>query len=296
MIPELRARGIGEILDAAVALYRARFGRLLRVAAFVVVPVQILNTIVLLSAQPDGFNVSYTGQATPRYDENSALVGLSATLVVLAVNFIASAFIVAACTRVVADAYVAPGQEAREAARQGRRRVFAVMGTSFMVLMCEGGALFAGVFVGVLIVLATTPYVGLVLGIAAVFVPLSLFAVAIPSLILESTGVFRALGRSVTLTKSKFFHVLGLVVTAQLLGSVLNVGIAEAVSWFVRHGGSTTAAVIGQAFANTIASVLTTPFLATAAVALYFDVRIRKEGFDVQLLMQRTAALAPAAL
>jgi len=27
VIPELRPRGIGEILDAAVSLYRARFGR-----------------------------------------------------------------------------------------------------------------------------------------------------------------------------------------------------------------------------------------------------------------------------
>ena len=39
MVPELRPRGIGEILDAAVALYRARFGQLIRYSAIVVVPV-----------------------------------------------------------------------------------------------------------------------------------------------------------------------------------------------------------------------------------------------------------------
>jgi len=36
--------------------------------------------------------------------------------------------------------------------------------------------------------------------------------------------------------------------------------------------------------------VLTTPFVATAIVVLYFDLRIRDEAFDVQLLMQRNDA------
>ena len=48
--------------------------------------------------------------------------------------------------------------------------------------------------------------------------------------------------------------------------------------------------VIGQSIANTIAGVLTTPFVATAIVVLYFDLRIRDEAFDVQLLMQRNDA------
>jgi hypothetical protein len=43
--------------------------------------------------------------------------------------------------------------------------------------------------------------------------------------------------------------------------------------------------VLAQSLANAVASVLTTPFVAAATVALYFDLRIRDEAFDVQVAM-----------
>ena len=35
-----------------------------------------------------------------------------------------------------------------------------------------------------------------------------------------------------------------------------------------------------------VASVITTPFMAAVLVLIYFDLRVRKEGFDLQLLSQ----------
>ena len=102
MVPELRPRGIGEMLDAAVALYRARFGRLVRITLAVIVPVQILNTIILLSAQPDSFRPNLTGGVTASYDDaGSASLHLAATLLVLMLTVISTAFIAAVCTRIV---------------------------------------------------------------------------------------------------------------------------------------------------------------------------------------------------
>jgi hypothetical protein len=84
--------------------------------------------------------------------------------------------------------------------------------------------------------------------------------------------------------------VLGLVLTAQLLAAVVNGGLAVVAHLLLRSSGGTVAAVIAQGIATTIASVLTTPFAATAIVVLYFDLRIRDEAYDVQLLMQRNDA------
>ncbi len=134
------------------------------------------------------------------------------------------------------------------------------------------------------------------LGVAACFVgvlvPLTLFAVAVPALILERAGVGTALGRSVTLTKAHAMHVLGLVLTAQLLSVVLNTALAEGIHLLLRSDNGTVSVVIGQSIASTIAGVLTTPFVAAAVVALYFDLRIRDEAYDIQLLMQRNDARA----
>src|SRR5471030_2724444 len=164
MVPELRARGIGEILDSAVSLYRARFTRLALVAAAIVVPVQILSALVLLSAQPDRFTLGVTGSVTPQYDSSSFAVQLAA-------------LIVAVCTRIVADAYIDRRSETRDAVKAVRPRVLAIVGTSLIVLVSEA--------------------IGFAFCLVGALFPLTLFAVAVPVLILEGVGVSAAIGRSV---------------------------------------------------------------------------------------------------
>jgi flagellar biosynthesis protein FlhB len=272
VVSELRPRGIGEILDSAVALYRARFTRLVKVAVIVVVPVQALSAIVLLSAQPDHYSLSVTGAVTPQYDSSSVAVQLAAFLVVAVVGVLSTALVIAVCTRILADAYIDTDSSAGDAFRAVRPRVFAVVGTSLIVLVSEA--------------------LGVVACLVGVLVPLTLFAVAVPALILERVGVGAAIGRSIALTKTHLMHVLGLVLTAQLLSVILNTALAEGIRLVLHSDNGTVSAVIGQSIAGTIAGVLTTPFVAAAVVALYFDLRIRDEAYDIQLLMQRNDARA----
>jgi hypothetical protein len=81
--------------------------------------------------------------------------------------------------------------------------------------------------------------------------------------------------------------VLGVVLTASLLGALLNAVLAAGLNIWSARGGSVTAVAVGQGVANMIASLLTTPFVAATVVALYFDLRIRDEAFDVQMAMAR---------
>jgi hypothetical protein len=262
MVPDLRPRGIGEILDAAAALYRARFGQLVRYAAIIVVPVQAFLAIVLLSAQPDRFSVGFSGSATPQFDSNSAR--LAATAVVFVVGIITNAFIVAVTTRIVANQYVDHAEGSARLLSNTGRRFFAVMGVSLLV--------------------AISQLVGLAFCFVGTFVPMVFFAATIPALILERRGVGGALSRSIELTKGHFWHVLGVVLTAALIGFTLNGALAAGLNIFAQSASPTTL-VLAQAASNAVASVLTTPFVAAATVALYFDLRIRDEAFDVQIAM-----------
>jgi hypothetical protein len=209
MVPELRPRGIGEMLDAAVALYRARFGQLVRITLAVIVPVQILNTLVLLSAEPDSFRPNLTGGVSASYDSGSASMHLAATLLILMLTVISTAFVAAVCSRIVADAYT--DQPANgDALRTAGRRLFAVIGLSLLLTLMQAFGVVA-CFVGTFVVLA-------------------LFSVSIPALILEGVGVGGALARSYELAKANFWRALGLVLTAQLLTAVLNLGLAALVA------------------------------------------------------------------
>jgi hypothetical protein len=269
VIPELRPRGIGEILDVGVALYRARFKQLVLTTAVVVIPLQVVATLVTLSAEPDHFAVSASGSPTPVYDSGSAALHTAANLVVLLLSLLSRAFVVAATARMIGDAYVGAETQRTKPLDVLGGRIVSVIGVTLLV----AGSYFLGFF---------ACFIG-------VLVPLTIFAVAIPALILEHVPATRALGRSYELTKPRAGHTLGVVILSQLLMLVVQSGLGLLILLVLRSS-SVTAIVLVNGLASAVAAVLTTPFLATSTVALYFDLRIRAEGFDVQLLMQRVDA------
>jgi hypothetical protein len=75
------------------------------------------------------------------------------------------------------------------------------------------------------------------------------------------------------------------ILSASILSALLNVALAAALNLWSAHGGSPTSLAIAQGIANSIALLLTAPLVAAAIVALYFDLRIRDEAFDVQMAL-----------
>ena len=266
MVPELRPRGIGEILDAAVALYRARFGQLVRYAAIVVVPVQVLLTLVFLSAQPDHFNVTLNGNATPQLSSSRARAGRDRSWCSWSACSPTPSSS-AVTTRVVADEYVGFAEPAGQAARTAVRRFFAVIGVAVLVGLARARRASSSAS-------------------SASFAAQALFAVAIPVVILERRRVFAAMGRSSELTRSHFWHVLGVVLEREHARARCSTSRSRpALNIWSAHGGSPTSLAIAQGVANSLALLLTAPFVAAAIVTLYFDLRIRDEAFDVQMAL-----------
>jgi hypothetical protein len=253
------------MLDTAVKLYRARFRRIMRRAILVVVPFQALSTLILLSARNDNtvtINDNNGALSVQRTTTSAAQVG--AVYAVLFLLILGSLVLCAVTTRVVADAYIS--DEPRVPLRSDARvpaLVLLVFSVAFLTLV---GLAFCGI-----------P------GLLA----LTLFAVAIPVFVLERAGVGRAISRSISLAGGHFGRSLGLTATALLIGWTLNVALSVGLNYWALHGADRTSLVLTQGVTNAIALMLTGPYVATAFVVLYFDLRVRAEGFDVQLAMQR---------
>jgi hypothetical protein len=274
MVENLRPRGVGEILDAAVSLYRARFGALVRLTAIVVIPVQVFNALVLLSTAPEDVTIGTTGP-TPVYDSNEAFwVPLAGTLVVNIAVTLSTAFAIAAVMRLVADEYVGstPGASS---ARLALQRLGPVLGlatiTSLVVLVGTFACLLPGLFLQVV------------------------WIVAMPALLLEGAGVGGALKRSFQLTKTRFWSSAAVYFVGSMLTGLVSFGLTLVA--FAAIGAAvegTTALAISQGLAGALTSVLTTPFTAAAVIVLYFDLRVRTEGYDVQVELQRLDAARAA--
>ena len=121
------------------------------------------------------------------------------------------------------------------------------------------------------------------------------FSVAPPAMVLENLGVFAALGRSWRLTRGNFWRLLGInILTAIITFMVASIflGITEALgAIFVVVGSSSPEDVIASLnttyiltmVTSTIAQLLILPFTSSVNALLYIDLRMRKEGLDVEL-------------
>ena len=121
------------------------------------------------------------------------------------------------------------------------------------------------------------------------------FSVASPAMVLENLGVFAAIGRSWSLTRKNFWRLLGInILTTIITSMVAGVfgGIASALSVIFVVAGSSSpedaitsinTAYILTMVVSTIAQLLILPFTSSVNALLYIDLRMRKEGLDVEL-------------
>ncbi len=267
MLENLRPRGVGEILDAAVALYRARFGALVRLTVLVVVPVQLLNVLITLSTRPDDVTFGATGP-TPVYDDGRAFwVPLAGTIVMNVVLVLSTAFATAAVLHLVADEYLGGPATGNTSAQLALRRLPAVLGL--------------GALVSIVVILATFLCV-----VPGVFLQVA-WVVAMPALLLEDQRIGGALSRSMALTKRRWWQCFAVHYVGSILTAVVTFALTLAVVGAIHVAvEGTEALAIGQGVAGAITSTLTTPFAAAAIIVLYFDLRVRAEGFDIQMALR----------
>jgi hypothetical protein len=116
------------------------------------------------------------------------------------------------------------------------------------------------------------------------FVPPLYFAAryfaTLPALLLEDIGAVPALKRSRDLTKGE----IGRVIKTMLLMFVLYIGFTIAVL-LVIGAFMASAASVGQVLAA-VANVLVLPVFGAIQTLLYYDLRIRKEGYDIEVMSQ----------
>jgi hypothetical protein len=209
------------------------------------------------------------------------LAGLSVTLLL---TLIGTQLVTGSCFKVVADAYLGGSPTIRSALGFVLTRLHSLL---------------------LILLLATLGYV---VGFILCFFPgvylWVCWALALPVLLTENVRGRRALGRSRQLVRGTWWRAFGLLLLGYLLAGIGNAVIAGAASPLVsRIGRDTVAGVIVATVAATVAGAVTTPFAAAFVGILYFDLRVRKEGFDLQLLAERmglppgtelpAAALAP---
>lgn len=255
---------IGELLDRSFSLYRNYF--LLWIG--IVVGPQLFWFAVNLA----GKSLQFTG------GQEGAIASLPLYLIGFLIYWGTAMLSQAATISAVADLYVGTKPTVASSYRVARERFWLIVGM----------AIVTGLAVGVGVLLCVVP--GIIMAI--------LFALAIPILVIERADFGRAIERSFAMGKEAWpqilligvlYFALTLVVAAfgAIIGALSAIDRGHFLLWAALEAGTGTAL-----------STVIVPWVQIAVTLVYFDQRIRKEGFDLQVLISGldNAAAVPAAI
>jgi hypothetical protein len=255
-VPELRPLGIGELVDVSLKIWRRHFGALARVVLVVVAPIEILTALAIASADDPGVEAG----------AGDAVAG-GAAFVGVALRLLATLVASAATLQVVTVAYLGGEPDWRQSLQLATRRLPALLWLTVLT-----GA-------------------GLVLGFIALVFPgiyLSVaWSLAFCALMAEDLKGTAALGRSYRLVRGRWWPTFGTLLLAWILMMVVGFFVQLPFGLAVVSVDSDSLGFfVVSAVSGVVSAVVTTPFLATIFILLYFDLRVRKEGFDLELLTQ----------
>ncbi len=311
---ELRPLGFGEIFDRAVTLYIRNFVPFAAIVMVLVVPFAILQYILAVTEQPEYDAMirvlinpqSVRTEHVPTILDSPSAIAISLVVVLLA--YLMAPFVMNAVAVGVARLYRDRPVEFRacyEAVLHRWPQILALMGLEFVIVLGWYLIVVIVVIAFIFITMALTaivPALGFALATIAFFIMFFLallllaplvvaLAFAMYGVVIEERDVMAAvqLGFARVLNRSEFWR------------SILFAVAVGAITF----GASTMFSILGiltalahlallQAVVQTLPTAFINPFVVIVFAIYYFDVRIRREGYDLEASLERLHAAEPA--
>lgn len=267
---DLRPLSLGEILDRTFTLYRRNFLLFFGITA--------LPQLLVL-----GFNlcqVLFTGRpGVPRVMSGATIgLGILLGLVGFIVYCVAYLFAQGGTVYAISDLYLGRSTSIGASLRRMRGQAGSLLG----VLILNG-----------LVVMVAFIF----LIIPGVYMACRLIT-CIPAALLENLGPRESLERSFALTKDNagrsFVIYLLYFAIFYAIFFLLAFPFMVAVGLSAKNPAMITVWTMLMQVGSSLAAILVTPIFTIASTVFYYDLRVRKEAFDLQIMMNPNEAALPA--
>jgi hypothetical protein len=224
----------------------------------VAAPLSTLDTVVKLAVDPR--SLDFPPPREPAAGD-AAVVGALATYLIGVLSVL---LVLAACFRAISGAYVDQRPGVGESLRYAVERLPGLLGAYLLTAVVVVAGLVFFVLPGV--------WAGVAL------------AVAFPALLFERLGPARACGRSFELVGGHWWRTFGALLLAflalGLVSVVAGAGLGAALAAAAPGDRAVAAALV--TLLDVALAVVLYPVSAAVLTLLYFDLRVRKEGLDVE--------------
>ena len=276
---DLRPLSLGELLDRTFTLYRQHFVLFAGITAIPQLLILLYN--LLLGSLSGATREPITGQVQVAPASMSAGVAV-ASLIAILLYFVAYLFAQGGTFFAVSELYLGRTTTIGASLQRMRGKVLKLLGVTIL----------NGLVVGAATILLIIP---------GIYMACRLIT-CVPAALLEDLGPGESLSRSYDLTKNEAGRAFVIFLLYVLLLAVAVV-VFEAPFTFLANFSANTpdmahvwtaASQVGRFLAR----VLVLPYLTIATAVFYYDLRVRKEAFDLQLMMNpggQVQAPAPGA-
>ena len=299
---DIKAMQLGEILDGTLTIYRRNVA-LFTTLGIIALAVPLI-VLALLSGSMSRVFLPLATQlrmgVQPRLDQWQPLapfIGLMFGALIL--YYVATYFLAAGAMRIIADTYLGQRPRLGDAVALGASKMLPLLG----VAICKV-ALIAAVWIGCVLCVVLVAGVAGLLGkgvsaivsvagfCAAVWVVASVmcgYGLTAQVLTLEEgVGVFGAFGRSWELTRGRKGKVFGTALVGGLVFYLVPYVLVFVVTLVVHALIPPLGRVFGAL--SQFLPIVSAPLFVSCFTLLYYDLRVRREAFDLQLLSARLGA------
>jgi hypothetical protein len=253
----LRPLTASDVLDGSIAVIKAAPRTVLAIAAAVVVPYELLASWSQRDTLADS---GLSGAFSAASSSTSPLANLTiTTLALFVLSGIVLSIVTGAIAHLMSAWYADRHASAGDALTASVSRLPALAVAWLIVHAIEAVGLL-GMLIGTLFLIP-------------------MFVVVAPAIVIERLGPWRGIRRSMQLTQTRYGAVLGIALLVALVDALLTIALTgigllfEFFDW----------GWIVNAVCSAGSSLITVPFVAAAATLVYFDLRVRSEGLDLEL-------------
>lgn len=269
----LRPLRVGEILDAGIRVYLRNARTMIALTALVIVPLTVIQVIVELSSLSNAnevpgttaFKFGATNTSATTTANLNAQAG--ANFLVVGISLISGLLVTAVCVRAASESYLGSPAGIGESFSFVFRRFFRIASVELLAWIGIGLAAICLLLPGIYLYVA--------------------WSVALPVLLVEQPRPTKSLRRSRELVKGRWWQVFGVLLLATLMAAIVSFAFTGVLVGVIGAGSTLLGAVLLSNLSSAIVALLVRPFQAAVTTVLYYDLRIRREGFDIAVLAQQ---------
>lgn len=298
-----RPLSVADLFDDTFKVFRARFGLFFAVNAVILIPLALLQSAMLPTTSIDIWEW-YVGstvgaaieQQVPELVTDFSFVGYSFLFGIVSLLAIS---VLTGATIWLTVQHLHDGRPTIGAALgTGLKHMWRLTGSRLLLGLALIGASIALTLIVVILVLVAGPIFGSILGtiIAVVGIIAGTIAIGVrwlltgPAVVAEDFNVFAAIGRSFRLSRGAVWSMLGryllFVLMVVLMTTVPSIVIGSLVQAALATGSVRLVAAVSGLGSAAINAVFQ-PLLPIMITLLYFDRRVRTEGYDLQQMAEQ---------